>query len=311
MRAIVVPEYGPPEALALRELPDPVPGRGEVRVRVVAAGVQPVDCKVRSGYFATSGPEDAPLPLQLGNEFAGIVDAVGEDVAEVRIGDAVLGSRTMTCYAEFVVVPAGDLVAKPASMSWEEAAGLPGAGQAAHTALSELGAGPGDVVLIHGAAGAVGTIAVQLARAWGARRVIGTASEPNHEYLRSLGAEPVRYGPGLVERVRALEPAGVDVALDVAGSGEALHASVELAKDRSRVGTIVDFEPARHLGVRGIRSRRSTARLAELVDLHTRARLRLHVRAVYPLEDAAAAHRDVEGGHGRGKVVLRIGEEPL
>lgn len=222
MRAIIVSRYGPPDVLELDELPDPVPGPGQVRVRVVAAA-------------------------------------------------------------------------------------LPGAGQAAHTALRELVVGAGDVVLVHGAAGAVGTVAVQLAREWGARRVLGTASPTNHEYLRSLGVEPVEYGPGLVERVRALEPRGVDVALDAAGSGEALAASVALARDRSRVGTLVDFEEAEHLGVRAIRSRRSTEKLAELVELCARGRLRIHVRAIFPLEDAASAHRDVGSGHGRGKVVLRIG----
>src|SRR5690606_11989447 len=157
-------------------------------------------------------------------------------------------------------------------------------------------------VLIHAAAGGVGTVAVQLARLWGAT-VIGTASERNHAYLRSLGAIPVAYGPGLVERVREVAPQGVSAALDAIG-GDALHASLELVKDPERIGTLVDFELADRLGVRKLRTDRRAGRLQELVDLVARGALRITISGEHPLAGAADARRAVERRHGRGKIVI-------
>lgn len=191
-------------------------------------------------------------------------------------------------------------------MPWEEAGALTASGQTAHTALAVLGIGHRDTVLIHAAAGGVGSFAVQIARAWGAR-VIGTASERNHDYLRSLGAVPVVYGPGLVDRVKACATEGVTAALDAAGE-EALRASVELVGDRSRIGTIVAFDLVEELGVRPIRSQRSKDRLAELVQMYDQGKLKIHVSQTFSLSEAAEAHRAVESGHVRGKVVLRIGQ---
>jgi NADPH:quinone reductase-like Zn-dependent oxidoreductase len=176
--------------------------------------------------------------------------------------------------------------------------------QTAHIALQALGIGGGDTLLVHGAAGAVGTVAVQLAVAWGAT-VIGTGREDNHEYLRSLGAIPVAYGDGLVDRLRALAPGGVTAALDGAG-GDALAASLVLVPRRDRIVTLVEHGRAADLGVRVTRNLRSAARLAELVDLHTKGLLRIHVRRTFPLARAADAHREKETGHGRGKIVLMI-----
>lgn len=170
--------------------------------------------------------------------------------------------------------------------------------------MEVLGVGAGDTFLVNGAAGGVGTTAVQIARHRGAT-VIGTASEANHGYLRGLGAIPVTYGDGLVERVRALAPGGVDAALDAA-SADGLRAAVELVKDIDRVGTITSVEAYKDLGARWIGSQRSAERLGDLVSLYVRGALRIHVRATYSLEQAADAHRDVESGHGRGKVVLLI-----
>ncbi|SHG58739.1 NADP-dependent oxidoreductase [Streptoalloteichus hindustanus] len=303
MRAAVFSTPGPPEVLQVAEVDDPQAGPGEVRVRVRAAGVQPVDAGVRTGFVL---PGTVPsYPQAPGNEFAGVVDQVGEGVTAFSVGDEVLGYRLLSCYAELVVAPADQIVAKPADMPWEVAGGLSGPGQTAYTALRAIGVGQGDTVVVHGAAGGVGTIAVQLARAWGAT-VIGTASERNHDYLRALGAIPVSYGDGLVDRVRAVAPNGVDAALDGAGA-EAARASVELVADRSRIGTIVAFDVAEELGVRAIRSQRSAARLAELVELYENGQLRVHVRRTYPLDQAADAHREIEKGHGRGKVVLVVG----
>ncbi|MFD7591771.1 NADP-dependent oxidoreductase [Kitasatospora sp. NPDC059812] len=300
MKAVTVTRSGGPEVLRVTEVPDPEPGPGEVRVRVFAAGVQPVDLAIREG-FRPPGAVVEP-PFVLGNEFAGVVDRLGPDGSGWQVGDEVLGFRFLDSQAELVTVDAAQLVAKPAGMPWEQAGSLSASGQTAHLALTLLAVGPGDTVLVHGASGGVGTVAVQLARAWGAT-VIGTASERNHDYLRDLGAIPVAYGEGLVERVRAVAPQGVDAAFDAAGRG-ALAASVELVADRSRIGTVVDYPEAERLGVRGLRGPRTAARLTELVRLWEVGGLRLEIAEALPLERAAEAHRLVGAGHVRGKVVL-------
>ncbi|RCW45432.1 NADP-dependent oxidoreductase [Paenibacillus prosopidis] len=302
MRAAGFYSFGSPEMLELIEIETPQAGAGEVRIRVKAAGVQPVDCAVRNG-FSPPGVT-ITFPHVTGGEFAGVIDQIGEGVTYFAVGAEVLGFRLQFTYAEYVVVPVNQIVAKPDTMPWEVAGGLSGAGQTAHTAMAELRVGKGDTVLINGAAGGVGTVAVQVARARGAA-VIGTASEANQEYLRSLGAIPVIYGAGLIDRVRALAPNGVDAALDAAGE-EGLRVAAELVKDKDRVGTIVAFQLTEELGVRWIRSNRSASRLAELVQLYSEGKLRIHIRNTYPLSQASAAHREVETGHGRGKVVLMI-----
>ncbi|MFF2042315.1 NADP-dependent oxidoreductase [Kitasatospora sp. NPDC058170] len=300
MKAVTVPEFGGPEVLRVAELPTPSAGPGEVRVRVYAAGVQPADLAVREGWTPPGVVVEPPVVP--GNEFAGVVDQVGPDSSGWKVGDEVLGFRLLRSHAEFVTVDGSQLVAKPAGMPWEQAGSLSASGQTAHTGLTALGVGKGDTVLVHGAAGGVGTVAVQLARAWGAT-VIGTASERNHDYLRELGAIPVLYGEGLVERVRAAAPQGVDAAFDAAGHG-ALEASVELVADRDRIATITDFATAGRLGLRALRAERTAARLAELVRLWEDGGLRLEVADTFPLGRAADAHRMVGTGHVRGKVVL-------
>ncbi len=305
MRAAAFFAFGPPDVLRLVELDDPEAGPGQVRVRVKAAGVQPIDCWVRAGRMPPWATREFPqIP---GNEFAGIVDQVGEGVDGFFVGSEVLGFTTLGCYAGLVVVSADQVVSRPAALSWEVAGGMSGAGQTAHLAMTELDVGAGDTVLIHAAAGGVGTVAVQLARARGAT-VIGTASEANHAYLRSLGAIPVSYGDGLVERVQALAPAGVDAALDGAG-GEALQASLALVANRDRILTLVEHEQAEPLGIRVIQGQRSAARLAALVDLCVQGALRVQIRRAYPLRLAADAHREVETRHGHGKIVLTVPEE--
>ncbi|MET9396513.1 NADP-dependent oxidoreductase [Kitasatospora sp. NPDC002965] len=300
MKAVTVPRFGGPEVLRVAEVPDPVPGPGEVRVTVYAAGVQPVDLSVRAG-LAPAGVEIAP-GLVPGNEFAGVVDRLGPDTEGWAVGDEVLGFRLLGCSAERVVADGARLVRKPAGMPWEQAGALSASGQTAHLAFEQLKVDRGETVLVHGAAGGVGTIAVQLARARGVT-VIGTAGERNHDYLRELGAIPVTYGDGLVERVRAVAPQGVDAAFDAAGRG-ALEASVELVADRERIGTVVDYPGAGRLGVRGIRGERTAARLAELVGLWEAGALRVEIADTFPLQRAADAHRLVGTGHVRGKVVL-------
>lgn len=303
MKAVAFSSFGPPEVLQVMEFDNPQAGSGQVRVRVKAAGVQPYDWGVRSGL--TPRGVTIEFPQVLGNEFAGVVDQIGEGVTDFLVGDNVLGWAVLACYAEYVVVRADQVVKKPDTMPWDVASVMSAAsGQTAHTALQTLSVGQGDTVLIHAAAGGVGTVAVQLAKAWGAT-VIGTASERNHDYLRSLGAIPVTYGDGLVDRVRALAPNGVDAALDAIG-GEALQASIELVKNRERIGTLVSFELAQELGVKTIFSQRSKSRLAELIDLYVQGKLNIHISKSFPLEQAADAHREVETGHVRGKVVLTV-----
>ncbi|RAR41363.1 NADP-dependent oxidoreductase [Paenibacillus sp. MDMC362] len=303
MKAVAFSTIGPPDVLRVMEFEDPQAGNGQIRVKIKAAGVQPADCGIRGSGWA---PPNMTLrmPQILGNEFAGTIDQVGEGVRGFKVGEDVIGWSLLACYAEYVVVSSDQVVRKPDPMPWEEAGVLTAAGQTAHTALQALGVGEGDTVLIHAAAGGVGSYAVQLARAWGAR-VIGTASERNHDYLRSLGAVPVVYGPGLVARVKAAAPEGVSAALDAAGE-EALLASLELVGDRSRIGTIVAFDRVEELGVLAIRSQRSKDRLAELVQLYEQGKLQIHVSRAFSLSEAAEAHRAVESGHVRGKVVLRI-----
>jgi enoyl reductase len=301
VRAVVFDSYGPPSVLRIAEVDVPEPAAGQVRVRVRAAGVNPVDAKRRRGDFASTAP--ATFPQRLGNEYAGLVDGVGTGVRQLRAGDPVLGSATAQCYADYVIVEGEHAVAKPAQMSWEAAAGLPAAGQTASVALDAIDLRAGETIVIHAAAGGVGTIAVQFARMRGAI-VIGTARPANHDYLRELGAIPVTYGPGLTDRIVKAAAGSVDAALDLVG-GDAIKASLELVPDRTRIATTVDATAAREHGIQRVGGR-STNALRELVDAYRAGRLVLPEPLAYPLERAADAHTHIESGHVRGKLVLQI-----
>jgi enoyl reductase len=300
MRAAVFDRFGPPSVLRVAELPDPVPGPGEVRVRVRAAGVQPFDVAFRRGDLAR---DRVSFPQRVGQEFAGVIDEVGPDVTSLAVGDPVLGSTMFNGQASAVVVPAAGAVRKPDHLDFPTAAGLVAAAQTASGALRELDVRAGDVLLIHAAAGSVGTVATQLARLAGAT-VIGTASPANHAHLRRIGATPVPYGESLPHSVRLLAERLPTVVLDAVG-GDAIAQSVALGVAPDRIGTIVDDRAAASHGARVVRAGRDPARLAEVVELAARGVLSLPVRA-YPLSDVAAAHAAVESGHGRGKVVLII-----
>lgn len=292
MKAVAFTEFGGPEVLRVLDLPEPHAGPGEVRVRVKAAGVQPFDAAVRAGWE----PPHLSLgwPRVPGNEFAGVVDE-----GELEPGTEVLGFTAVQAAAEYIVVPATDVTPKPPEMPWEVAGGFTAGTQTASIALEVLRLREGETLLVHAAAGSVGAAAVQLAKLMGAT-VVGTASEANQDYLRELGATPVVYGPGLRDR---LAPLGIDVVLDGAG-GEALDVSLELVRDRTRILTLVDHDRAADLGVLVSKSGRSAARLAELAALYAKGDLRFHVRRAYPYTEAVAAHREIETGHGRGKIVL-------
>ncbi|MEN3535271.1 NADP-dependent oxidoreductase [Microbispora sp. ZYX-F-249] len=300
-RTVVFSAYGGPEVLHIVDLEPDEPGAGTIRVRVRAAGVQPFDALFRGGGAHAHVP--ATFPQRLGNEFAGVVDAVGEGVTGVAVGDEVLGWAMLASYAEHVVVPPDQVAPKPASMPWPEAGVLSASGQTADTALEKLRVGAGDTVLVHAAAGGVGTFAVQIARALGAT-VVGTASERNHSHLRDLGVIPVAYGEGLAERVRAAAPDGVHAALDAAGTVEALEVSAALVADRTRVGTIAYQPAADRIGVQRLGAERSTARLGGLTALYEKGDLKVRIQEAIPVEEAARAHTLIESGHTTGKLVL-------
>lgn len=301
-RAVVFFEHGDPSVLQLVELHEPHAGAGQVRVRMQAAGVQPFDCAFRRGDLRSFLP--ATSPQLLGNDFSGVVDEVGDEVTDVQAGDEVLGFCTLAAHAELIVVDATAIVRRPPTLPWEVAGGLSASGQTALNALRDLGVDAGETLLVHAAAGGVGTVAVQLAREWGAT-VIGTASLRNHSWLESLGVISVAYGPGLADRVRALAPGGVDVALDCIGR-DAVAVSIELVADRNRIGTIADHTAVEKYGVRRPGGERSASKLSDLVGLHTAGRLQLPIHLAVPLARAAEAHAVVETGHVRGKVVLTV-----
>jgi enoyl reductase len=303
MRAIVYDRYGPPEVLRLAQLDAPHPRADQVRVRVYIAGVNPVDAKQRRGDFAGPDLKRDDFPKRLGNEYAGVIDAVGSDVSALAVGDEVLGSTVAQAYSELIVVDAADVVLKPTTLSWEAAGALPAAGQTAVTALQTIRVGADDTVIIHGAAGGVGTVAIQLACLAGTT-VIGTASEANHDYLRHLGAIPVTYGAGLVERVAQIAPRGIDAALDLVG-GEAIAASLELVPDRGRIATTVDRDAAATHGLHRAGAR-STEALRAVVRLASAGDVVLTVDATLGLAEAVHAHRRIEAGHATGKTALRV-----
>jgi NADPH:quinone reductase-like Zn-dependent oxidoreductase len=300
MKAVLFAEYGGPEVLHVADVQEPHAGPGQLRIAVRAAGVNPVDWKVRSGAMREFMP--VALPAIDGREAAGVVDEVGPDVTGVAVGDEVFGFAVGGAAAERAVVD--DFALKPAGLSWEAAAGLPVAVETSVRVFTVLGGvREGQTLLINGAAGGVGAVAVQLARARGAR-VIGTASERNHEFLRSLGAEPTTYGDGLVERVRALSPDGVDLAFDTAGRG-GVPDLVALTGDPARVATIADFGAAA-LGVKvtGGADSRAPDALGEAARLIQDGRLELPIAQTFSFSEAAEAHRVSEDGHVRGKLIL-------
>jgi NADPH:quinone reductase-like Zn-dependent oxidoreductase len=299
MKAVQFSEYGEPEVLHVAEVEAPHAGPGQIRVAVRAAGVNPIDWKVRKGMMA-----DGPLarPVTPGSDVAGVVDEVGDGVGDVAPGDEVFGFAIGGGAAEHTLLE--HYARKPAGLGWEEAAGFPVAVETAVRCLELLGVREGHTLVITGAAGGVGTAAVQLARRRGAR-VIGTASERNHDFLRSLGAEPTTYGDGLVERVRALAPDGVDRALDTAGRG-ALPDLIELTGGPENVVTIADFS-APELGVRvssGQGAERAYHALDEAARLAADGQFALPVEKVFGFSQAADAQRLSEEGHVRGKLVL-------
>jgi NADPH:quinone reductase-like Zn-dependent oxidoreductase len=306
-RAVQYSRFGGPEVLEIVEREDPEPDTGQVRLAVRAAAVNPLDWKLRGGAMAS---EDAPPePRVPGFDVAGVVEAVGEGVTDLSVGDEVLGKSVGGAYAEKALAWARALVRKPAEVSWEVAASLPVVATTAYRALALFGLDEGDhtgtTLVVDGASGGVGVFAVQLAGARGAT-VIGTASEAHQDDVRALGATPVVYGEGLADRVRALAPQGVDLGFDTAGKGS-LRDLVALTGDPSKVVTIADYAGAQELGATftsGGDPDVETRTLADAVALLAAGRLRAPAVVTYPLEQAGQAQDDNQTGRVSGKLVL-------
>ncbi|MFE2246202.1 NADP-dependent oxidoreductase [Streptomyces lavendulae] len=297
MRKISFAEFGGPEVLQLVEAEEPQAGPGRIRIAVRAAGVNPVDWRIREGQVLGAHPVE--LPAGVGLDAAGVVDQVGEGVEGVEVGDRVFGEGSDT-YAEFAVLSAWARM--PEGLTFAEAAGYPSVVETALRIIREVGVGPGQSLLVSGASGGVGSAVLQIARARGIR-VIGTAGAANQDYLRGMGALATTYDEGWVERVRQL--GRVDTALDLAGSG-VIRELVGLTGDPRKVVSIADLDAPR-LGVRfsGVAGSVPDA-LAEAVDLITRGGLHIPVEKSYSLTEAAAAHTDSRAGHTRGRRVLVI-----
>lgn len=289
--------FGGPDVLQLEQVDVPPPGEGEVRARLVAGGLNPVDAKIRSGRSRIQ----LPLPVAVGREFSGIVEAVGPGIDDFALGDAVFGSIPQGAFADLVVAPASVVARVPEGVPLEVAAGLALAGQTAWDALESQSLQAGDVIVVSAAAGGVGGILGQLAVARGIR-VMGTASDGNHEWLRSRGIEPVLYGDGLRERLAAAAPDGITAVFDQAGA-ETIEAALALGVAPERINTIAT--DASVYGVRNVgRGAVHPPTLDALAALVADGTLDVPIAATYPLSEVRAAFAFLEAGHLRGKVVV-------
>lgn len=308
--AIAYTEFGGPEVLTLIEVEPPTPAAGHLVVRVEAAGVNPIDWKVRAGLRAS-----APLtgPRRIGADAAGVVTAVGSDVDGFRVGDAVVVFGASGAYASEIAVRAENVQPRPPQVSAAQGAALGIPVGTAYQALRSLTVGPSDTVLVHGGSGSVGQAAIQFAVLWGAT-VVATSSERRFDSVSALGATPVAYGEGLAERVHEVAPQGVTVALDVAGTDEAIETSLELVADRDRIATLVRGRDAASFGIRAfsgggprLLSEREQAwrreALPVTIALLAAGRFSVELGPSFALADAAAAHQAVRDGTD-GKVTL-------
>lgn len=306
MKAITYNKYGNPDVLELTDQPMPKVGPGMVLVKVKAASVNPVDWKIMAGYLDPL--MDLQFPAIPGWDVAGVVESTGIDAPHFKPGDEVIayGRKDYVhggSFAEYIALPERLLARKPESLDWNESAGLPLARLTAFQVLKRLELAAGETVLIHGGSGGVGSLGIQIAKALGAK-VIATASEKNHDFLRSLGAEPVAYGEGLAERVRALRPEGVEVVADFVGGN--LSTTLEVLKENGRHASIADSDVEEHGGT-WMWVNPVGAELQELADLVDGNKLQVEVAETFPLAEAAEAFRLNMEGHTRGKIVVTVG----
>ncbi|MCS5732971.1 NADP-dependent oxidoreductase [Herbiconiux daphne] len=304
-KAVRFSNYGGSDVLKVVEVDRPDPAPGQVRVEVVAASINPGEAKIREGLWHEQFP--ATFPSGQGSDFAGRVSALGDGVTSFGLVDEVIGfSDERSSQATDVVVPAENVTAKPAGVTWEEASTLYVAGTTAFAAVRAVGAGAGDVVVVAGAAGGVGIIAAQLAHHAGAV-VIGTAREADHDFLRGFDIIPVTYGDGVAERIREAAPDGVDAFIDTFGSGN-VELAIELGVAPDRIDTIADFAAVDRFGVKaeGNAKGGGSPTIRELAALIVEGALRVPIEAVYPLERVAEAYDRLGNEHVRGKIVLRM-----
>jgi NADPH:quinone reductase-like Zn-dependent oxidoreductase len=305
-RAVRFDQYGDVDVLDLVEVERPAPGSRQVLVRVKAAGVNPGEASIRKGLLHERWPAD--FPSGEGSDLAGIIEEVGPGVDAFSPGDEVLGwTDQRASHAELIVVPVDQLIRKPAGVPWEVAGGLFVAGVTAYAAVRAVGAGPGDTVVVSGAAGGVGSLTVQLARLAGAA-VIGLAGEANHQWLLEHGVVPVAYGEGVVGRIREVSDNHVDALIDTFGDGYVAMAIEELGVTPDRVDTIIDWDAAERYGAKmeGSAAGASAEVLAELIGLIDRGELEVPIARVFPLDQVRDAYRELERRHTRGKIVLII-----
>jgi NADPH:quinone reductase-like Zn-dependent oxidoreductase len=302
--AIRFDRYGPADVLKVVEVERPVPGPGQVLVRVKAAGINLGEAKIREGLFHERWP--TTFPSGQGSDLAGIVEELGEGVKHVAVGDEVISfTENRASHAALALVEQDDLVPRPANVPWEQAGALFIAGTAAYAADRAVALREGDTVVISAAAGGVGTIAVQLARLKAAR-VIGLASEPHHQWLADHGAIPVSYGEGVAERIRQVAAGPIDAFIDGYGHGY-VELALELGVRPERINTIVDFPAVEKHGVKfeGNAAAANADVLTEIARLIDEGQLEIPIANTYPLSDVQAAYRELESGHLLGKIVLK------
>jgi NADPH:quinone reductase-like Zn-dependent oxidoreductase len=303
-QAVRFDRYGGIDVLDVVDVEQQAPGEGQVVVRVKAAGVNPGEASIREGAVHDLWP--ATFPSGQGSDFAGVVAEVGPGVQGFAVDDEVIGfTHNRASHAELVVAEAQDLTPRPSAVAWEAAGALFVVGTTAVAAVRAVSLADGDVVAISGAAGGVGTVAVQLARNAGAT-VIALAGEPHHGWLREHGAIPVTYGDGVAERIRAAAGGRLDAFIDTFGSGY-VDLAIELGVAPQRIDTIIDWDAARRHGVRtdGNMAAGSADTLAELARLIAAGRLEIPIARVYPLAEVRDAFRELERRHTLGKIVLR------
>ncbi len=302
MKAVRFDEYGGVDVLNVVDVPTPVPGPRQVLVQVKAAGINPGEAKIRDGLLHERWP--AVFPSGQGSDLAGLVAQTGPGVTGVSAGDAVIGyTDDRASQAEYVLVDAEHLTAKPGAVPWEVAGSLFVAGATAYAAVRAVAPGAGDTVVVAGAAGGVGSIAVQLARRAGAT-VIGIAGQANHDWLAAHGVVPVTYGDGVAERIRSAAPK-VDAFIDTVGA-DYVQLALELGVSPARIDTIVNFGAVGEYGVKaeGNAAGASAAVLAELAGLIAAGQLEVPIAATFPLADVRAAYELLARGHIRGKIAL-------
>jgi len=304
-KAVRYDEFGGIDVLRVDEVERPVPGVGQVLVQVKAAGINPSEAAIRTGAVSHMFP--STFPSGQGSDLAGVIEEVGAGVGGFSSGDEVIGfSEKRASQAELVLVEAGNLARKPKNVSWEVAGGLYVAGVTAWGAVHSVQLEKGETVVISGAAGGVGSLAVQLAGRAGAT-VIGLASESNHEWLRSHGVIPVAYGDGVTDRIKAAAPNGVDVFIDTHGNGY-VELALALGVAPERIDTIADFAAAAKHGVKtvgGAEAGPGAKVLTELAGLIADGQLEVTIANVYPLTQVREAYTELERRHTRGKIVLR------